>query len=89
MESNWREPLNIGFDRLTTIDEIVDMLCKIAGKDLKKKHLLDKPQGVSGRDSDNALCKKALSWQPRVSLEMGLEKTYEWIEKELKNKCRI
>jgi len=89
MESDFREPLNIGSDRLVTIDELVDMIAKIAGKDITKKHLLDKPQGVRGRNSDNTLCKKVLGWEPKISLEDGLEKTYKWIEEQAKKVKRI
>lgn len=80
MESDFAEPLNIGSDRLISIDEMTDMISKIAGKNFKKKYLLDKPQGVRGRNSDNTLCKQVLGWEPKVSLEEGLEKTYKWIE---------
>ncbi len=83
MESEWKDPLNIGSDRLVSIDEMVDIISRVAGKNLKKKHLLDKPQGVRGRNSDNTLCKKILGWEPKVSLEEGLEKTYKWIEKQV------
>ena len=86
MESDWREPLNIGSDRLVTIDETVDIISKIAGKNFKKKYLLDEPQGVRGRNSDNTLCKKVLGWEPKISLEEGLEKTYEWISEEISKK---
>ncbi|MFH1183343.1 MAG: NAD-dependent epimerase/dehydratase family protein, partial [Candidatus Moraniibacteriota bacterium] len=55
MESDVKEPLNIGSDRLVTIDELADMITKISGKKIAKKHLLDKPQGVRGRNSDNTL----------------------------------
>ncbi|MFH1036995.1 MAG: NAD-dependent epimerase/dehydratase family protein, partial [Patescibacteria group bacterium] len=55
MESDIKEPLNIGSDRLVTIDELADMITKISGKKIAKKHLLDKPQGVRGRNSDNTL----------------------------------
>lgn len=85
MNSDFREPLNIGSDRLVTIDELVDIVSKIAGKKLTKKHLLNKPQGVRGRNSDNTLCKQILNWEPKISLEEGLEKTYKWIEKMVKN----
>ncbi len=81
MESDFKEPLNIGSDRLVTIDEMVDIIAKIAGKKIKKKYLLDKPQGVRGRNSDNTLCKKVLGWEPKISLHEGLEKTYKWIAK--------
>ena len=80
MESDYKEPLNIGSDRLVIIDEMADIIAKIAGKNIKKNHLLEKPQGVRGRNSDNTLCKQVLGWEPKVSLEEGLEKTYRWIE---------
>lgn len=89
MESDFKEPLNIGFDRLVTINELVDMVSSIAGKRLKKVYQLDKPQGVRGRNSDNTLCKKVLNWEPKISLEEGLKITYRWIEKELKRERRI
>lgn len=83
MHSDFKEPLNIGSDRLISIDAMVDIVEKIADKKLSKKHLLDKPQGVRGRNSDNTLCKSVLNWTPAISLEEGLEKTYKWIEKQV------
>lgn len=84
MESNFREPLNIGSDRLVTIDEMIDIISDIAKKKIKKEYQLDKPQGVRGRNSDNTLVKKILDWKPKVTLEEGLKKTYKWIEEEIK-----
>jgi len=84
MNSDFKEPLNIGSDRLISIDAMVDIVEKIAGKKINKNYLLDKPQGVRGRNSDNTLCKKVLNWAPKISLEEGLEKTYKWIEKQIK-----
>jgi len=89
MESDFEEPLNIGSDRLITINEMVDMISKIAGKNLKKVYQSDKPQGVRGRNSDNTLCKKILNWSPKIPLEEGLTKTYQWIVSELKKQNRI
>ncbi len=89
MESDFKEPLNIGSDKLITIDELVDIVSKIAGKKLKKVYQLDKPQGVRGRNSDNTLCRKVLNWEPKVSLEEGLEETYKWIKEELREQGRI
>lgn len=80
MESDHKEPINIGSDRLISIDDMVDIVSKIAKKKLHKKHLLDKPQGVRGRNSDNTLLKQVLNWEPSVSLEEGLALTYKWIE---------
>jgi nucleoside-diphosphate-sugar epimerase len=81
MQSDVKEPLNIGSDRLISINEMADVVSKIANKKINKKHLLDKPQGVRGRNSDNTLCRKILNWEPKISLEEGLEKTYNWILK--------
>jgi len=83
MNSDFKDPLNIGSDRLVTINQMVDIVCNIAGKKLEKKHLLDKPQGVRGRNSDNTLCKKILNWGPKISLDEGLKRTYEWIAKQV------
>lgn len=85
MQSNFKEPLNIGSDRLVTINQMADMIAKIAGKTISKKYLLDKPQGVRGRNSDNTLCKDKLGWEPKISLEDGLEKTYKWINLKLEH----
>jgi len=84
MKSSHEEPINIGSDRLVTINQLVDIVAKIAGKDIKKKHLLGKPQGVRGRNSDNTLFSKKFGWAPpKISLEEGLRKNYDWINKEI------
>lgn len=89
MRSDFCEPLNLGNDRLITINGLVDLVAKIAGKRLNKKHDLSKPQGVRGRNSDNKLLLKVLGWEPSVSLEEGLAATYGWIEEELRAAERI
>jgi len=119
MHSDFKDPLNIGSDRLVSIDDMIEIISGVATKEelsakeiidilsanpdkkikmneiaglissatkkvLQKKYLLDKPQGVRGRNSDNELCKKVLNWEPQVSLEEGLKKTYFWIDGQLK-----
>ncbi|TMQ70431.1 MAG: NAD-dependent epimerase/dehydratase family protein, partial [Candidatus Eisenbacteria bacterium] len=79
MHSEWGDPLNLGTDVLVTVDQLVDMVSKVAEKTLKKKHDLTKPQGVRGRNSDNSRLRKVLGWEPAVSLEKGLDTTYRWI----------
>jgi GDP-D-mannose 3',5'-epimerase len=86
MASNHREPLNLGTDEMVSINHLVDMICGIAGKNLKKRHDLNKPQGVRGRNSDNTLLRKVLGWEPNTPLEKGLAVTYKWIQGELKKK---
>jgi len=84
MESDYEEPLNIGSDRLVTIDDLADIAIKISGKKIKKRYNKSAPQGVRGRNADLTLVKKTLDWEPKVSLEEGLEKTYRWIEEQVK-----
>ena len=119
MNSDFKDPLNIGSDRLVTINAMADIIATFARKDslnkaelakivsnmdekkkfnlaeigsliaqgayknFKKKYLLDSPQGVRGRNSDNTLLKEVLHWEPKVSLEDGLQNTYHWIAKQL------
>jgi nucleoside-diphosphate-sugar epimerase len=79
MRSDWVEPLNLGQDRMVSINGLADMVAKIAGAEIVKKHV-DGPQGVRGRNSDNSLLRDVLGWEPQISLEEGLALTYEWIE---------
>jgi nucleoside-diphosphate-sugar epimerase len=89
MRSDHREPINLGQDRMLSIDELVDLVAKIAGKPVKKRYDLSKPQGVRGRNSDNTQLRQVLAWVPQVSLERGLERTYRWIHDQLVAQGRI
>jgi nucleoside-diphosphate-sugar epimerase len=84
MESYYDKPINIGSDRLVTIDELADIIIKISGKNITKKYDLTAPQGVRGRNADMTLARKILGWEPRITLEEGLEKTYNWIEAQIR-----
>lgn len=89
MQSDHRQPLNLGTDELVTINQLVDLVARIAGKTIHKRHDLTKPQGVRGRNSDNSRLREALGWEPATSLEEGLRHTYRWIESELRKAGRI
>ncbi len=89
MASDYRDPLNLGTDRLISINELVDLISEIASKRLTKQHDLSKPQGVRGRNSDNNRLRQTLGWEPSVSLEEGLNVTYRWIENELRHAGRL
>jgi len=80
MESEWNKPINIGSERLITIDELADIIVKISGKKLVRNYDLSAPQGVRGRNADITLARKVLGWEPEVSLEEGLTRTYKWIK---------
>lgn len=86
MRSEHGSPLNLGSDILISVDGLVDLVCAIAGKRLTKEHDRSRPQGVRGRNSDNALAKRVLGWAPSTTLEVGLAKTYDWILSELEGK---
>lgn len=77
------EPLNLGSNELVTINGLVDIVESIAGVKLERHYVLDAPQGVRGRNSDNAKIERYLGWQPSISLRDGLEQTYRWIYDEL------
>jgi GDP-L-fucose synthase len=79
MDSDVTEPINIGSAQLVTINELVSIVEGIAGVQLERNYNLDAPQGVRGRNSDNALIQERLGWEPGITLEDGLEKTYAWI----------
>ena len=79
MRSDHPHPLNLGSDRLISINDMVDLVARIAKVKVVKKHVPG-PQGVRGRNSDNTRLRQVLKWEPRVPLERGLAKTYAWIE---------
>ena len=83
MRSDYVEPLNLGQDRMISINELVDMVAAVAGKSIGRRHNLSAPQGVRGRNSDNTRLREVLNWQPQISLEEGLARTYRWIESQL------
>ena len=71
MQSDYPHPLNLGQDRLVTINQLADMVANIAGIRIRKKHIPG-PQGVRGRNSDNSRLREVLKWEPAISLEEGL-----------------
>lgn len=83
MRSSFRDPLNLGQDRLISINRLAEMIADIAGITVTTKHVPG-PQGVRGRNSDNRLLNAVLEWSPQVSLEDGLTETYHWIEQQVR-----
>ena len=81
--SDWTGPVNIGSDEMVTIDQLANIAMDIAGKKLHIKHI-DGPLGVRGRNSDNTLYEEKLEWRVSESLRLGMEKTYPWIEGQVK-----
>ena len=89
MRSDHREPINLGQDRMISINDLVDMVAAIAGKRIGKQYDVTKPQGVRGRNSDNTQLRQVLNWEPSVSLEDGLAVTYRWIESQVQKQTSL
>jgi nucleoside-diphosphate-sugar epimerase len=87
MRSDFYGPVNIGSQEMVTINQLVDLVADIAGKQIDKTHVAG-PQGVRGRNSDNRLIQQALQWQPALPLRSGLEQTYQWIEAQVSRHAR-
>jgi nucleoside-diphosphate-sugar epimerase len=83
MESDFADPINLGSSQLVTINRLYDIVEEIAGTKVERKYNLDAPQGVRGRNSDNTLILETLRWEPSISLEDGLAKTYAWIHEQM------
>jgi len=79
MESGHVEPLNLGQDRMITINGLADIIAACAGVVIEARHVPG-PVGVRGRNSDNTRLREVLGWEPQISLEDGLARTYQWIE---------
>ncbi len=87
MQSDHSQPLNLGQDRMVTINQLATIVAEIAGLRITVKHV-DGPQGVRGRNSDNDRLRQVLLWEPEISLEEGLSRTYPWIEDQVRATLR-
>ncbi len=83
LESEIKEPINLGSSELVTINQLVDIVEDIAGIKLERRYNLGAPKGVNGRNSDNTLIQKYLNWEPSIRLRDGMAKTYAWIESQM------
>ena len=88
MRSDFHEPLNLGQDRMLSINQLADIIAEISGISITKNHV-DGPQGVRGRNSDNTKLREVLGWEPEISLEEGLAKTYAWIEDQVRQSSTL
>jgi nucleoside-diphosphate-sugar epimerase len=87
VDSDFTGPVNIGSDEMVTINQLADMAIGISGKRMTMVHI-EGPLGVRGRNSDNRLIREKLGWAPSASLHAGLEKTYAWIEAQVRAVAR-
>jgi GDP-D-mannose 3', 5'-epimerase len=79
MDSDILEPINLGSSEMVTINQLIDIVERIAGIEVERNYDLSAPKGVRGRNSDNTMIQERLGWEPSITLEEGLEKTYRWI----------
>ena len=82
MDSEFLGPVNIGSEEMVSINQLVDTVEKVAGKNVDRNYIAG-PLGVRGRNSNNDLIRKKLNWNYSMTLEEGISKTYEWIKKEM------
>ena len=82
MQSDFQEPINIGSEEMVTINQLVDVTAKVAGKVINKNHI-EGPLGVRGRNSNNDLIREKLGWDYKMTLEEGIKRTYEWVSSQI------
>ncbi|MEC7435999.1 MAG: NAD-dependent epimerase/dehydratase family protein, partial [Candidatus Thermoplasmatota archaeon] len=86
MQSNFQGPVNIGSEEMVTINQLVETAAKVSNKVVQKRHKLDAPLGVRGRNSNNDLVREKLGWDYSQTLEEGIRKTYEWISAQIESR---
>jgi nucleoside-diphosphate-sugar epimerase len=83
LESDIREPINLGSSELVTVNQLLDIVEEIAGIKLERRYNLTAPKGVNGRNSDNTKILEYLGWEPSIRLKDGMARTYRWIESQM------
>ena len=86
MDSDFIGPVNIGSEEMVTINQLVETASRVSGKVVQKRHKLDAPLGVRGRNSNNDLIREKLGWDYSQTLEEGIRKTYNWIARQVANR---
>jgi nucleoside-diphosphate-sugar epimerase len=87
MRSDYTSPLNLGSDHMVTINQLAEMIAAAAGIKITIKHIPG-PMGVRGRNSDNTRLREVLKWEPQLTLDEGLKRTYTWIEGQVAAKLK-
>jgi len=87
MESDCDFPLNLGSERMISINDLTKLIAQRAGKEITIKNIPG-PLGVMGRNSHNKLIMKTIGWRPSEDLEYGIDKTYAWIKHQIDNRIK-
>ena len=77
------DPINLGSEEVVSINELAKKIINISGKIIETRYDLSGPQGTHKYCADTTKMKQALGWTPQTSLDEGLERTYQWAEREL------
>ena len=85
MDSDFIGPVNIGSEEMVRINDLVEITAKVAGKAVSRRHVMSAPLGVRGRNSNNDVVREKLGWDYTMTLEEGIEKTYAWINEQVRN----
>jgi len=88
-KSSYSNVFNVGSEEQVSINQMINIIEDIAQYKVKKNYQLDKPKGVRGRSSNNSFVKKKIGWKPNYTLKQGLERTYNWIYKEITSGSNI
>ena len=89
MVSDYSNPINIGSEEMVSINELVEIVGRISGKQVIKNHKLNAPTGVRGRNSSNKLIREILGWDYSIDLTLGMDLTYKWISSQIDNTARL
>ena len=93
-DKNFKGPVNIGSEEMVSINQLAAMAINASKKSLSIRNIQGDafgikygfpcPVGVMGRNSDNKLIRKKLNWNYEMPLSEGLQRTYDWIEAQVK-----
>jgi len=82
MQSSITGPVNLGPSEGITINQLIERIGKISGKDFTIKYIPG-PTGGQTRHANNDMAQKELGWQPKRNLDESLKETYEWIKEQI------
>jgi nucleoside-diphosphate-sugar epimerase len=88
MRSDYCKPVNVGRDEPVSIEDLALLIARIANKPNIELRHVPGPEGVRGRNSDNARIREVLGWEPQTPIGRGIEVTYRWIERMVREEAR-
>jgi|TARA_Y100000294_G_C8551791_1_gene335601 nucleoside-diphosphate-sugar epimerase len=77
--------IQIGPEKSHSIADIAERIARLSGKQIDIHFDPSKPEGDKDRTADSTKAREILGWQQKVSLDDGLQHTFTWASKYLKN----